>query len=173
MQHVSVIQIPGFPKQGVNLSAPDPVYFLNWNQMPLMPPKYSLFLVCFLSSSLLFSCIQSGKPLPAGGQLPTNYIIIKDSSFSPNNVTVVSGSSITFVNNTSNAHTISSQDSNYLKPVKIESGSSYFFKRDTVGDISYRCMTHPSVSGVIKFLPWYFLLAKAFIRKSDIAKKYM
>jgi len=118
--------------------------------MPLKSFKFAIF-ICL--PIIFFSCIESGKPLPAGGQLPTNHIIIKDSSFSPNDLTVVSGSSITFVNNTSSAHTIGSLDSNYFKPVKIESGSSYFLKKDTTGKIDYRCMTHPSVAGVIKFLP--------------------
>lgn len=111
------------------------------------------FLHVLFFSSFFASCIQSGKPQPVGGELPTNYIMIKDSAFTPNDLTVVSGSSITFVNNTSTAHTIAGQDSNYLSPVKIESGSSYIFKKNATGNVDYRCMTHPSVAGVIKFLP--------------------
>lgn len=121
--------------------------------MLLMRFTIGIFLFVAGLTLMFASCIQSGKPIPVGGQLPTNYIIVKDSSFSPNDLTVVSGSSITFVNNTPGAHTIASQDSHYLKPVKIESGSSYFFKKDTIGTVNYKCMTHPNVTGVIKFLP--------------------
>ena len=121
--------------------------------MLFMNTKFQWLFLSVLSCVIISSCIQSGKPLPAGGELPTNYIVIKDSSFSPNDLTVVNGSSITFVNNTSGSHTISSQDSNYLRPVKIESGRSYFYNKDTTGNISYKCMTHPSVAGIIKFLP--------------------
>lgn len=111
------------------------------------------FLSFFVLALFFASCIQSGKPTPVTGKLATNFTIVKDSSFSPNNIKVVSGSSITFVNNTSGVHTIVSQDGKYLKPAKIESGDSYFFKKDATGTVDYKCMTHPSVAGVIKFLP--------------------
>lgn len=111
------------------------------------------FFAGILIISTTFSCIKSGLSRPVGGELPTNYIIVKDSSFTPPILKVVSGSSITFVNNTSIAHTIISDDTLTIKAVSIASGTSYFFKKDTSGTFLYHCTLHPNARGTIIITP--------------------
>src|SRR4051812_26672859 len=96
-------------------------------------PKYKLLmkiirLFYFFSGILLIagvvSCGKNNMSEPAGGDLPTNYIMVKDSSFTPSLLTVVSGSSITFVNNTGATHTVMTDDSTTIRVVSIVPGTS-------------------------------------------------
>src|SRR5690349_20900587 len=103
--------------------------------------------VAAIFTVIIFSvtaCNKTGIAEPAGGELPTNYIIVKDSIFTPATLTVVSGSSITFVNNTANAHTIMTDDTVTIKRTAIAPGTSFFFKKDTSGTFPYHCTVHPS-----------------------------
>ena len=118
--------------------------------------KYLFIFLAFLIVSLAFiSCNKDGsdQPEPVGGALPTNYIIVNDSTFSPSSVTVVNGSSITFVNRSGTAKGIYSSDSMVINKQNILINTSYFFKKDTVGTIIFRMAGKPSASGSITFTP--------------------
>jgi len=120
-------------------------------------PKPPAFMIRYIAGCLLLffftACDNSGMPAPAGGDLPTNYIMVKDSRVSPSILTVVSGSSVTFVNNTAITHTIMTDDTSTIKMVSIAPGTSYFFKKDTSGMFPYHCTLHPSAVGVIILTP--------------------
>ncbi|RYD93784.1 MAG: hypothetical protein EOP54_18615 [Sphingobacteriales bacterium] len=109
----------------------------------------------FILTAFLFSACE--KPHvggnSAGGLLPTNYISIKDSSFSPASLTVVSGSSITFVNTTSVPQRIISSDSLLIRDTTIAANKSYFFKNDTISQVIYHFSNKPAVGGVVNFTP--------------------
>ena len=108
----------------------------------------------FLVLSFFFlSCNKNGQPEPVGGELPTNFIIINDNAFSPNSLTVVNGSSITFVNRSGTAKGIYSADSVVINKQNILDNTSYFFKKDTVGTIVFKMAGKPSVQGSISFTP--------------------
>ena len=113
---------------------------------------FSLFFTAF---NVFISCNKdgSGQPEPVGGALPTNYIIVNDSTFSPNSVPVVNGSSITFVNRSGTAKGIYSSDSIVINKQNILMNTSYFFKKDTVGTINFKMAGKPSASGSITFTP--------------------
>lgn len=112
-----------------------------------------VYVFSLLISVGFISCEGNGMPEPAGGELPTNYVMFKDSSFTPGFLSVVSGSSVTFVNNTSIAHTVMSDDSNTVKLVSIPPGTSYFWKKDTSGTFPYHCTLHPVARGTIELTP--------------------
>jgi plastocyanin len=111
------------------------------------------FLTGIVVAFSLITCTTNGISPAKGGDLPTNYIIVKDSSFSPSTLTVVSGSSITFVNNTAIAHSIATDDGATMPVIVIEPGKSFFFKKDTSGVFPYHCTTHPSAMGTIIITP--------------------
>ena len=101
-----------------------------------------------------YSCNKSETAFNAqGGLLPTNYIQIKDSGFSPDAITVVSGSSITFINKTAIAHQLVTDDTLTFKSKLLPTDSSFFFKKDTFGTFPYHCINHPSARGVIIITP--------------------
>ena len=113
---------------------------------------FSLFFTAVIS---FISCNKdgAGQPEAVGGNLPTNYIIISDGAFSPTSVTVVNGSSITFVNRSGTAKGIYSSDSMVINKQNILINSSYFFKKDTVGTIIFKMVGKPYASGSITFTP--------------------
>lgn len=114
-----------------------------------------IFLAFFTFSCALISCGKdgAGQPVAVGGDLPTNYIIISDGAFSPSSVTVVNGSSITFVNRSGTAKGIYSFDSVIINKQGIADNTSYFFKKDTVGTIIFRMAGKPSATGSITLTP--------------------
>ena len=118
--------------------------------------KYPTTILSLLIFTFIFiSCNKdgAGQPEPVGGQLPTSYIIISDGAFSPTSVTVVNGSSITFVNRSGTSKGIYSSDSVVINKQNIVDNTSYFFKKDTVGTIVFRMAGKPSASGSITFTP--------------------
>ena len=116
--------------------------------------KHSLLIYLLVSSCFIFiSCSKDGQPEPVGGELPTNYIIISDGAFSPTSLTIVNGSSVTFVNRSGSAKGIYSSDSVVINKQNILDNTSYFFKKDTVGTIIFRMAGKPSASGSITYTP--------------------
>ncbi len=113
-----------------------------------LTPIFTLFTVIGL-----ISCSKDGQPEPVGGDLPTNYIIMSDSAFTPNNITAVNGSTFTFVNRSSVARGIYSLDSVVINKQSIAVNTSFIFKKDTTATIIYRMAGRPSVSGSITITP--------------------
>jgi len=107
-----------------------------------------------LISILFFSCEKQGSSSPAqGGNIPTNYIKIIENGFSPSSLTVAIGSSITFVNNSNQTHTIISDDNTTIITPAIEPATSFYYKKDTLGTFNYHSMEQPSMRGSITFRP--------------------
>lgn len=116
--------------------------------------KLKFILGAFLISGIIYSCSKPASNYNAqGGNLPTHFIKILNDSFSPQQITVAVGSSITFVNNSDVTHTLVSDDSSTLLSPGILPSTSYFFKKDTVGVIGYHCHEHPAVRGYITIRP--------------------
>ncbi len=107
----------------------------------------------------IYSCAKTSENSSAqGGLLPTNYISIHDSSFTPSVLTVANGSSITFLNKTSIGHTVVSADSSTIVSPVIASSGSYYVKPDTIAgsapvNIYYHCKEHPNATGTIILRP--------------------
>jgi hypothetical protein len=120
-----------------------------------MRHKYLASFFYILLTIFATACNKEDKGIPEaqGGLLPTNYIIIKDASFSPNNVSAVRGSSFTFVNQSGVDKGIYSSDSVVINKQGIANNSSYFFKKDTVGTIYYFMTGKPTAVGSITLTP--------------------
>lgn len=118
----------------------------------LIVSKRVLIIGTFISCCL-FSCNKMENTDAKAGELPTNYISILDSAFLPNNLAVIAGSSITFVNNTSSDKSITSSDSVTIKAVTVKANDSYVFKKDTVGFFTFHLIDKKSVMGSFSLLP--------------------
>lgn len=104
--------------------------------------------------SFFVSCSKTYEGAPGvGGRLPSNFISIKDSAFTPAILTVATGSSITFVNNTVATKTIIGTDSTIIPRTLIEAGGSFLFIKNTSGFFDYHLADKPSVSGTINLTP--------------------
>jgi plastocyanin len=123
-------------------------------QIIMMKNRKIIFLLAGLLSAGLSSCTKTADDFdPQGGQLPTNYVLINEGAFSPNSLTIATGSSITFANNTDSQHSIVSDDSTTILTGTIQPHTSLYFSKDTVGTIRYHCGAHPLVKGVIYIRP--------------------
>ncbi len=112
--------------------------------------------ITILSMVILFfsSCTKEGNGVPnvKNGLLPTNYIIVKDNSFSPKDTTMAVGNSFTFVNQSTSTIGIYSVDSVVINKQGMASNTSYFFKKDTVGTIYFFMAGKPTVRGSITLI---------------------
>jgi len=116
--------------------------------------RVKILLFTVILATGFYSCTKTADDFTGvDGSLPTNYIIIKDNSFAPSYLVVSSGSSITFVNDTDAEHSIVSEDSATILSGVIQSKTSFYFKKDTVGTIQYHCGLHPTVKGTITLRP--------------------
>lgn len=89
----------------------------------------------------------------AGGLLPTNYVSINGSGFSPATLTLVGGNSVTFLNSTSQNHQVVSDDSVTIRSGIIAPQKSYYWKKDLQGTYPYHCTIHPAETGTLTLTP--------------------
>lgn len=116
--------------------------------------RLSILWAIVATMAIFVSCSKSNSNFNAvGGALPTKYISILDSTYSPVLLTVSIGSSITFVNSSSIAHTIVSDDTVTIKTPTLLPGTSFYYKKDTLGTFNYHCKEHPNARGTIVFRP--------------------
>ncbi len=115
------------------------------------------FLLAIAAIGGFYACNKDNKFNPQGGDLPTHYIEVQDSGFTPNMATEANGSSFTFLNHTTGIHTIMSDDTFTIKHTTLLPDSFLFFKPDTVIAsqlyIPYHCVEHPTARGVIILNP--------------------
>ena len=81
----------------------------------------------------------------------TGTINIKNMMFTPSQISVQKGGTVTWTNNDSIAHTVIDDLSNVGGPASgnIEPGSTYSFTFDKTGSFQYHCSIHPSMRGTI------------------------
>jgi plastocyanin len=71
--------------------------------------------------------------------------------FTPSQITVAKGGTVTWTNNDSIAHTVVDDLSNVGGPSSgdIQPGSTYSFTFNKTGSFQYHCSIHPSMRGTI------------------------
>lgn len=84
----------------------------------------------------------------------TNGVLIKSMAFTPSTITVAAGTTITWTNNDSVSHTVTSDtglfDSGSMSSTGASgSGGSYSYTFTTAGSFPYHCTIHPSMTGTV------------------------
>ena len=108
---------------------------------------------CFVLLTLvvLVSCQGYGTPAPSRAPAPAasgNAVSISDFAFSPASITVPAGTKITWTNNDSVAHTVSSRDGLFDSgSLSSEATFSYTFAQK--GTYEYFCKFHSSMNGKV------------------------
>ena len=87
----------------------------------------------------------SNQPIQSGA------INIRNMMFTPSQITVQKGATVTWTNNDSVAHTVTDDLSNVGGPDSgdIQPGSTYSFKFTKAGSFQYHCNIHHSMRGTI------------------------
>jgi plastocyanin len=80
---------------------------------------------------------------------PTNVEVrIMNFAFDPSEITVTQGSTVTWTNEDSMAHTVTSDGGNFESP-SIARGQSFSHTFNSAGTFSYQCSLHPSMTGKV------------------------
>jgi plastocyanin len=90
---------------------------------------------------------EEGKVVSIGGNSDSN-------SYNPNPIEIKVGDTVTWINNESSPHTVtsSSNDSNFDSDV-LRRGEAFSFTFDKEGQYPYFCALHPSMVGTVVLLP--------------------
>ena len=86
----------------------------------------------------------SKTPAPA-----TAAVSIKNLAFSPATRTIKVGTKVTWTNNDSVSHTVTSDSDNLLSSSTLAPGQSFSFTFTAVGTTNYHCTVHPTMKGSI------------------------
>ena len=76
-------------------------------------------------------------------------INIQNFSFSPKILTIKAGTKVTWTNNDSAPHTVTSDSNNLLNSPTLSTGQSFSFVFNTPGSTNYHCSVHPMMKGEI------------------------
>lgn len=103
-------------------------------------------LLIFLIVILISGCY-SQQTNTSNIERKANEIIIDNFAFTPKELTVNSGTTITWKNNDKVVHTIVSQ--NLFESKTLKDGDQFTFTFNTPGEYNYYCSIHPSMRGKI------------------------
>ncbi len=78
-----------------------------------------------------------------------NAVTIQGFAFSPASITVAVGTTVTWTNKDSAAHTVSADDGKTFDSGSIASGASFSFTFKTAGTFSYHCGFHTYMKGAV------------------------
>ncbi len=82
--------------------------------------------------------------------IPKNAAItIKNFAFSPSSMTISKGSKVTWTNEDSAPHTVTSDSGTVLNSATLHSGDSFSFTFNTAGTFTYYCSIHPMMKGTV------------------------
>jgi plastocyanin len=107
-----------------------------------------------LSGSANIGVEGSGNAQEPATPIPDNSTVVKivanagSNSFSPNPVKVKVGETVTWINDDSGIHTVTSKDGVFDSGM-MGKGQSFSFTFDKAGEYSYHCEPHPSMVGTV------------------------
>ena len=81
-----------------------------------------------------------------------NTVTISGMAFSPASITIKAGQTVTWVNQDSIAHTVTS-DQGLWDPGSLAPGASYQQTFATAGQYAYHCTIHPFMTGTVVVTP--------------------
>jgi plastocyanin len=103
-----------------------------------------------ISAMFLVSCGKGGSGYGSTNNTPAsgNSVSMVNTSFSPANLTVTAGTTVTWTNNDAMTHTVTS-DGGIFDSGNIGSGKTYSRAFATVGTFPYHCTIHAGMTGTI------------------------
>src|SRR5262245_62744462 len=86
-------------------------------------------------------------PTGTGVSIPAGARTMGSAAYAPNPVTVTAGTTVTWTNNDSIAHTATSDTGGVFNSGTIAAGGKYSFTFNTRGTYPYHCTFHPGMVG--------------------------
>jgi plastocyanin len=96
------------------------------------------------------SSTAESKPTAQNNPNPTDQVKIENFTFSPIAITVKKGTTVTWTNKDSTAHTVTA-DKGEQGPASgsLQQGGTYAFTYNTVGTFAYHCNFHANMTGTV------------------------
>lgn len=92
----------------------------------------------------------SSNSSQASQSVATNKVTIANFAFSPANITVKKGTSVTWTNQDSTSHTVTENDGkNGPSAPPLGQGQNYSFTFNQTGTFHYHCSIHPEMTGTV------------------------
>ena len=113
----------------------------------------SALVALLIFSAIVFSgCTEQPNGAPPGAQPPAggqsvSVVQIQNSSFSPAEITVTKGMTVTWVNLDTTPHTVAGGSE--FSSGTLSMGQSFRHKFDNAGTFDYSCGIHPSMKGKV------------------------
>ena len=115
---------------------------------------FSLLLLLALMSLSLVGCSYllgggSSGGGNGGGPIQTSTVDMVNTSYQPSEIEVEVGTTVTWTNEDSFAHTVTSQDAGFDSG-DIGAGEEFSHTFDQTGTFDYECTIHPSMQGTVE-----------------------
>lgn len=114
--------------------------------------KYHLLVLVALAVAtvMVAGCTTSSNPSPSpvASTASQNTVAIKNFAFSPSTLTIQKGANVTWRNDDSVQHQITSDSPAFSSPL-LSTGGTYTFQFNTTGTFPYRCNIHPTMKGTV------------------------
>lgn len=78
-----------------------------------------------------------------------NTVAIKNFAFAPATLTVKTGTKVTWINQDTDAHTVTSQNGGPLRSAALSTGKSYSYTFTKAGSYAYVCTIHPFMTAKV------------------------
>ena len=108
-----------------------------------------LVLVAACSSSKKAASGGGGSTAPASGSITVQ---VKDFSFEPQNITVTTGTKVTWMFDDSAKHNVTAKD-NSFKSTDLAAGGSFSYTFNSKGTYDYLCTIHQYMTGTVTVMP--------------------
>jgi len=105
----------------------------------------------FFALLIFWSCSKSGGGYGnngGGGGNTSNKVSMYNSIFTPSNLTVTTGATVTWTNDDNMVHTVTANDASFNSG-DIQPGGSYTRTFNATGVISYYCIHHSGMTGTV------------------------
>jgi amicyanin len=98
---------------------------------------------------LVSGCTQSNESPNTGGNQAENSVNIRNFAFSPSQINIKVGDTITWTNSDTAPHTVTSDSGSELDSPTISVGQTYSHTFANTGTFDYYCTIHPSMKGKV------------------------
>jgi plastocyanin len=114
--------------------------------------KYHILVLVALAVAAVMAagCTSSSNPSPGPvtSTASQNTVAIKDYAFSPSPLTILKGANVTWRNDDSVQHQITSDSQAFSSPL-LGTGGTYTYQFNTTGTFPYHCSIHTYMKGTV------------------------
>ncbi len=109
---------------------------------------YSGFFALVTAAFLMFSCSKSNSYNSSNPPASTASVSIKNMAFNPLSLSISTGTTVTWENNDTTAHTVTADDGSFNSGT-IAVGARFTRAFSTTGTFAYHCTLHPEMTGTV------------------------